>query len=345
MIMAKKSLITSSEMRSVNDSVTNDTSTKRILYPPRNSQSSKLWLWITSILIIGVIIFGGVSYITWNWLKNVHVTLGASNTQPAITTFHVERAGTYAELSFTVLNAQYATTFPNDAIQTGHALVRVNLHVTNKSTDQVSLIYYDVARLHVPGTKPIAPTNVHLSTGPKPGASEVGWIDFPVTKSVQLSTLKLQLGSLLLSETPLIIPFSGPFDPNHFAGKTYPQTLTIWYNFSGNTLVYHLTSVNVLYAYRGSQATIGQQYYVVNFTVDNNNGVTVSPGFGFDYIRLIINGYNTPPVDNTLPHDFKAGAHGVAGRVVYKGPAGLTRLDFAFLVQVVQGQNVYSVDL
>src|SRR6266702_514020 len=345
MIMAKKSLITSSEMRSVNDSVTNDTSTKSILYPPRNSQSSKLWLWITSILIIGVIIFGGVSYITWNWLKNVHVTLGASNTQPAITTFHVERAGTYAELSFTVLNAQYATTFPNDAIQTGHALVRVNLHVTNKSTDQVSLIYYDVARLLVPGRKPIAPTNVHLSTGPKPGASEVGWIDFPASKSVQLSTLKLQLGSLLLSETPLIIPFSGPFDPNHFAGKTYPQTLTIWYNFSGNTLVYHLTSVNVLYAYRGTQAAIGQQFYVLNFTVDNSNGVTVSPGFGFDYIRLIINGYNTPPVDNTLPHDFKAGAHGVAGRVVYKGPAGLKRLDFAFRVQIVQCQHTYSVNL
>jgi hypothetical protein len=71
----------------------------------------------------------------------------------------------------------------------------------------------------------------------------------------------------------------------------------------------------------------------------------VSPGFGFDYIRLIINGYNTPPVDNSLPHDFKAGAHGIAGRVVYKGPAGLTRLNFAFRVQIVQGQNVYSVNL
>src|SRR6266704_1994055 len=128
MIMAKKSLITSSEMRSVNDSVTNDTSTKRILYPPRNSQSSKLWLWITSILIIGVIILGGVSYISWNWLKNVHVTLGASNTHPAITTFHVERTGTYAELSFTVLNAQYATTFPNDTIKIILHMFRYVLH-------------------------------------------------------------------------------------------------------------------------------------------------------------------------------------------------------------------------
>ncbi len=316
MIMAKKSLITSSEMRSVNS-----TSAKRILYPPRNSQSSKLWLWIISLLVIGIIILGGVSYITWNWLKNVHVTLGAGNTQPAITTLHVERTGTYAGLSFTVLNAQYATTFPNDTIKIGPALVRVNLHITNKSTDQVSVIYYDVARLLVPGVKPIAPTNVHLSTGPKPGANEVGWIDFPVTNGVQLSTLRLQLGSLLLGDTPLIIPFSGSFDPNHFAEKTYPQTLTIWYNFSGNTLVYHL------------------------FTVDNSNGVTVSPGFGFDYIRLIINGYNTPPVDNTLPHDFKAGAHGIAGRVVYKGPAGLKSLDFAFLLQLVRGQNTYNVSL
>jgi hypothetical protein len=345
MIVAKKSLISSSEMRSVNNTSSNDTSTKRILYPPRNSQSSKLWLWIISLLVIGIIIFGGVSYITWHWLTNVHITPGAGTTQPVITTLHVERTATYAELSFTVLNAQYATTFPNDTVQTGPALVRVNLQVTNKSTDQVSVIYYDVARLLVPGSKPVAPTNVHLSTGPKPGASEVGWIDFPVTSGVQLYTLKLQLGSLLLHETPLTIPFSGPFDPNHFASKTYPQTLTIWYNFSGHTLVYHLTSVHVLYAYRGSQAKIGQQYYVINFSVDNNNGVTVSPGFGFDYIRLIINGYNTPPVDNTLPHDFKVGAHGVAGRVVYIAPAGLKRLDFAFLVQVVQGQHIYTVNL
>ncbi|HEY6284493.1 MAG TPA: hypothetical protein VIX20_02420, partial [Ktedonobacteraceae bacterium] len=92
--MAKKSLITSSEMRSVNASSTNDTSTKRILYPARNSQSSKLWLWIISLLVIGVIILGGVSYITLHWFRTVHLTLGAGTTQSALTTFHVERTGT-----------------------------------------------------------------------------------------------------------------------------------------------------------------------------------------------------------------------------------------------------------
>jgi hypothetical protein len=344
--MAKKSLIPSSEIRSVSNTSASNSSTKSELYPPRNSQHSKLWLWIIGLLIIGLVLFGSVSNIAFNWLNSIHITLGSSNTQPAdITTYNVGRSGTYAGLSYTVLNAQYATTFPNDTIRTGPALVRVNLQVANKSTDSISVIYYNVARLMVPGVKAIAPTNVQLSTGPKPGASEVGWLDFPVSKGTQLSTLKLSLGSQVFNEALLIIPFRGSYDANHFAAKTYPQTLTIWYDFSGSILIYHLKSVNVLYAYRGTQAAVGQQFYVFNFTVDNNNGAMISPGYGFDYIRLIINGYNTPPVDNTLPYGFKAGAQGVAGRVVYKGPAGLTSLNFAFLVQVVQGQSVYSVDL
>ena len=90
--MAKKSLITSSEVRSVTNTSTNDTSTKRMLYPPRMSQPSLLWLWIVSLLILGVIIFGGVSYIAFNWFKTIHITLGTGNTtQPPITTFDVNQ--------------------------------------------------------------------------------------------------------------------------------------------------------------------------------------------------------------------------------------------------------------
>ncbi len=345
--MAKKSLITSSDMRSISKTPTNDTSTKRMLYPPRHTQSSsKHWLWIIGLIIVGILIFGVISNLALQWVKTVHITIGPGYTQPAIMTYPVGRHGMYDELTYTVSNTQYATSFPNDTILTGPALVRVNLQVANKSTDQVSVIYYDVARLFVPGVvKPVAPTNVHLSTGPKPGTSEVGWIDFPVSKGVELSALKLQLGSQLLNEATLVIPFAGSYDPNHFVSKTYPQTLTIYYNFGGNILVYHMTSVNVLYAYHGAQAAVGQQFYEFNFSVDNNNGVTVSPGYGFDYIRLNIYGYDTPPIDNTLPHGFNAGAHGVKGRVVYRGPAGLKTLNFAFRVQFTQGETPYTVYL
>lgn len=345
MLVAKKSLLPSPEMNSNHNTSLQRFVPRKFVPPLRNAKPPKLRLWITSLLMIGVIIFSGVSYITWSWISNLHITFGAGGTQPTITTFNVGRTATYADLYFTVLNAQYATSFPDDAIQMGPAMVRLNMRVTNKSTGPVSVIYYEVARLLVPGSKPIAPTNIHLSTGPKPGSSEIGWIDFPVSRGIHLSTLKLQLGSVALSETLQTIPFSGPFDANHLAGRTSPQSLTIYYNFSGNVLVYHLTSVNMLYAYRGTQSKTGQQFYVLNFTVDNNNGVTVSPGYGFDYIRLIINGYNLPPMDNTLPYGFNAGAQGVAGRVVYIAQAGFTTLDIAFLVQIVQGQNTYSINL
>lgn len=340
MLMAKKTSLTPV----VIDSGYN-TSAKGIAAPPGDSKPSKLWLWVTSLLIIGVIVLGSVGYITWNWLNNLQVSLEPGSTPPTITTFNVQRTATYAGLYYTVLNVQYAASFPDDTIQSAPAVVRINMRVANKSADQVSVIYYDVARLLVPGSKPVAPTNLQLSTGPKPGSSEIGWLDFPVARGVQLPTLGLQLGSVALAEALVTIPFSGPFDPNRFVGRTSPQSLTISYYFTGNVLIYRLKSVDILYAYRGIQAKAKQQFYVLNFTVDNNNGVMVSPGYGFDYLRLILNGYNLPPIDNTLPSSFKAGAHGVAGRVAYVAQVGLKTLNIAFLLQLVQGQNNYSVNL
>lgn len=344
--MSKKSLITSSEMRSITPP-SSDTAPKRMVYAPRNTQSSSmLWVWIIGLLIVGLLIFGVASNLAVQWVKTVHITVGSGFTQPPITTYPVGRHGMYAGLTYTVLNAQYATSFPDDTIQTGPALVRLNLRVANTTNDQVSVIYYDVARLLVPGAaKPVAPTNVHLTIGTKPGASEIGWLDFPVSKGVKLSALKLQLGSQSLNEATLSIPFKGAYDPNHFTPKTYPQTLTIYYDFGGNTLVYHLTSVSVLYAYQGVQAQVGQQFYQFNFAVDNNNGEMISPGYGYDYIRLNINGYNASPIDNSLPHGFNAGAQGVKGRVVFKGPGGLTSLNFAFRIQFAQGLIPYTVYL
>jgi hypothetical protein len=309
-------------------------------------KTPKIGLLIASLFVIGLIILGSVSYITWNWLKNLQVAIGPSSAPaPSITTFSVQRSATYADLNFTILNAQYATSFPDDTIQSGPAVVRVNLHVTNKTTAQVSVIYYDVARLLAPKLSPAAPTNVHLSANPKPGSSETGWIDFPAAKGTQLASLKLQLGSVSLNETLVTIPFSGTFNPNRYTDKLSHQSLSISYDFSGNTLVYHLQSVDIRYSYQGTQCKAGDQYYVFNFNVDNPNGAAVSPGFGFDYIRLIIDGYNRPPVDNTLPYGFNAGAHGVGGRVVFVAPAGLTTLNIAFLLQVVVGQDNYSVNV
>lgn len=314
-------------------------------HKPLKIKSSRLRPWLSIILMVGLLIGTLVGLGAWNWLKGLQLTTSSSTSLPQITTLNVQRTISYADLNFTVLNAQYATSFADDDIHAGPAVVRLNMRVSNPNTFSAAVVYYDIARLLIPKLQPVAPTNISLSTGPKPGSSETGWIDFPVAQNTQMKTLKLQLGSAALGEMLMTMPFSGAFNAGQYKDKVSPQSLTIYYNFGGSILTYHLESVDIRYSYQGRQCKAGQQFYVLNFSVDNGNGANISPGYGFDYVRLFVNGLNRPPVDNTLPYTFKAGATGVGGRVVYSEPAGLKSLQIAFLLQFVVGEQSYSIDL
>lgn len=319
---------------------------QNILHTPRPQRpSNRLWPWLVILLVVGIVLLGGVSLFTWNWLRSVPITLNANPVHPQVTTFNVNRTASYADLSLTVVNAQYATSFGDDLIHSGSAVVRLNMQVTNKNSAPIALVYYDIARLLLSKQQPIAPTNVQLASSVQPGATVKGWIDFPVATDTQLAKIQLQLGSAVLNEYLVVIPFTGAFHPDQYLNHVTPQSYTVYYNFKGYTLVYHLTSVDVRNSYNGIQCHVGQQFYVLNWSVDNPNGVDVSPGLGFDYIRLIVNGTDRPPQYNSLPYTFKAGSKGVGGHVVYGGPAGLKVIPFAFLIQLAQGQDTYQVNL
>lgn len=317
-----------------------------ILNAPRPERpSTRLWPGLIILLVTGVILLGGVSFFTWNWLRSVPITLNANPARVQATTLPVKRTVSYADLSLTVVSAQYATSFSDDLIRPGSAVVRLNMQVTNAMHAAIALVYYDIARLLAPRQQPIAPTNVQLASAVPQGATVKGWIDFPVAAGTQLANLKLQLGSTVLNETLVVVPFTGAFHPERYLNHLSPQSLIIYYSFKGYTLTYHLMSVDVRYSYNGVQARAGQQYYILNWSVDNANGADVSPGFGFDYIRLVVNGADRPPIDNTLPYTFKAGAKGIGGRVVYGAPAGMTTFSVAFLFQLSPGQDSYQVSL
>jgi hypothetical protein len=315
----------------------------------KRANPSRQWLLFSCLIIVGIIVLALVSSTALGWLKNVKISFNPAPTPVQALSFNVNRTASYAGLAYTVLNAQYATSFADDGIQTGPAIVRLNMKVTNPSTEQISVIYYDVARLIAPKLDPISPTNVTLSVGPQARTSETGWIDFSVPRGMRLDTLKLQLGSTVIGEYLVTIPFSGAFHPEIYKDRSVPQSLDINYGFPHNAplyLTYHLSRVDIRYAYRGNQAKAGQQYYVLNFSVSNPNGDKVSPGFGYDYVRLIYNGGPPhPPVDNTLPYTFNAGAKGVNGRVVFTGPAGLGSITIDFLIQYTSAGNEYSVSL
>jgi len=321
---------------------------------PKRSEEPKRWtrstllLWTALLLIIGIVLVSVVSLNAANLLKTVQIpgVSSPSLTPISITTLKVQHTAQYAGLDITVVNAQYALAFADDDIHQGQSTVRLDMNVANHTADQINIVYYDIARLLVPNTNPLIPTNVHLSVGPKPGTSESGWLDFSIpNKHVQLKTLTLQLGSTTLNEMLVKVPFSSTFNSAQYAGSTSPQTTTIAYNFFGHSLTYHLTSVERRFSYQGVQCKVGQQFYVLNFKVDNSEGSDISPGYGFDYIRLVFPGNERAPVYNTLPQTFKARAKRVSGSVVYAAPSGLKKLTIGLLSQNGNGEQDTNVNL
>lgn len=307
------------------------------------------WLLFSILLIIGIFILGTVSYTVWGWLQHVKISVNPASTPIPIQTFTVQRTANYAGLQYTVINAQYASAFTDDGIRPAKAIVRVNMNVANKSSDQISITYYDIARLMVPKSNALNPTNVSLSAGPQPGKSETGWIDFSAPQGLQLAALKLQLGSSLLGESLVTIPFTGNFNPSLYSDHTSVQNMDINYYFPYNSprlLIYHLASVDIRNDYKGVQTKTGQQFYVIHFSVSNPNAMAVAPGFGYDYIRISFNGGPIhPPVDNTLPYSFNAGAKPINGTVVFTGPANQNAFTLDFLVQYGSGGSNYPISL
>ncbi|GAC1422951.1 MAG: hypothetical protein NVS4B1_20190 [Ktedonobacteraceae bacterium] len=311
-------------------------------------QFSKLWLWTAILLVVGIIVVSVVSLNAASLLKNVQIPgiVGQTPTVIPVTTLQVQRTASYADLAVTVVNAQYALFFPDDDIHQGQATVRLNIQVANHSSSQVNIVYYDIAHLLGANSNALIPTNTHLSVGPKPGTQENGWLDFSLpNKGVNLNLLTLQLGSTTLNETLVKIPFTGIFNPSQYATHTSPQTTTISYTFFGHMLTYHLTGIETRLAYQGVQCKAGQQFYVLNFKVDNVESGDISPGFGFDYIRLVSPGNERPPIDNSLPYTFKAGAKGVSGHVVFSAPKGMKGLTIGFLSQNGNGEQDTDVKL
>ena len=153
-----------------------------------------LRLVIALMLVLGVVIVAVVG------VNTAHSLVRATKGQDAIpathmTTLAIQRTAPYAGLNITVVNAQEAASFSDDAIHAGRVMVRLNFHIADNSPHPVSVVYYDVACLLVPGIKASTPTNMRLATEMLPGKSQDGWLDFSLPKTVPLNKITLQLGS------------------------------------------------------------------------------------------------------------------------------------------------------
>src|SRR5579859_2986027 len=101
-----------------------------ILKAPRPGQSpARLWPWLAVLLVTGVFLLGGVSIWAANWLRSIPLALNANATQPRVhvTTLNVKRTASYADLNLTVVSAQYASSFSDDLIRPGPAVVQISI--------------------------------------------------------------------------------------------------------------------------------------------------------------------------------------------------------------------------
>lgn len=310
----------------------------------RRRNVSSFWFWFCIIIAIFALIIGITTSLASVWLKNARPGTTQPSLPAPITTLPVQRTVPYAGLDFTIINAQYALYFVDDNIRPGPATVRLNVRVVNHSEGQSKVSYYDSIHLLIPNTAPIAPGNISLSAaGLQPGADETGWLDFAVPNNTVLDTLTLQLGSTAMSESLVELPMKKPFDASRYADKVYSQSSTFPYDWNGRILQYHLTSIEALYAYQGIQCKIGQQFYVFNFTIDNPNSTATTPGYGFDYLRLVLNSYSQPPIDNSLPANFQANATSITGYVVFTGSANMHNFTLGFLSPNSSTQQIFNV--
>lgn len=305
-----------------------------------------IWFALTFMIIVGLVISGVIALIINYWLYTTRLTPNSAiPAAPVVSTLDVQRSSLYAGLEMTIKNAQIAQAFADDTVPTSSKVVRLNMHVANPTSNQIAVLYYDVARLLASHMQPLAPLNVHLSAAIQSGKEDNGWIDFPFSNDLQLDTLTLQLGSSTLHETMVLIPLKAIFDPKHFLTKSSPESLTISYNFNGNLLTYHLKNVDVAYAYQGRQAKAGEQFYVLHFLVDNPNSIDVSPGLSYDYIRFVVREYSQPPLDSTLPATFKHTSHRIGGSVIFAAPMGMKTVTIGFRSQFGGPQQNYMVRL
>ena len=108
-------------------------------------------------------------------------TVGITN---LLATLTVNRGVQVQGVKMTVTQAQEATAFSDDRMQT-----------VNPGQNTVGIRYDSIARLLLPHGEVVAPKLVNLSPAALPQVQQDGYIDFALTDRVDLSSLRLRLGN------------------------------------------------------------------------------------------------------------------------------------------------------
>jgi hypothetical protein len=107
----------------------------------------------------------------------------------------VNRSIDFNGAQITVMQVQEAGAFSDDKKQAGAYTVRVYLQAKNGGQVPVGINYPSDARLLLPGGQTAAPLFLAIAPVVLPGQMQDGFLDFPLSSKVALSSLILRFGS------------------------------------------------------------------------------------------------------------------------------------------------------
>jgi len=277
------------------------------------------------VILLIVLVIGTAGFFGYKWLTSKissassTVTSGNGNNSangngstPSVplTTTQINATLTYSSLDMTILNAQEASSFTDDANASLPVLVRINLKEHNPTAGTIFAFYSDNFRLILPDGTSVTPGNEHDSGGVNQAVERTNWVDFPVASKVDISKLTLKIGAA--TETQMDVPLTGKAD----LSKYQPKTMSPNTPFKYAGLNWTITTVTSRLSAAGKQADTGMRFIVVGLKVDNPTQ-DIYYLFPNDYVRLQTGTTTTPPTGTTFDSSFAPGTTGTTGTITF----------------------------
>lgn len=310
---------------------------------------------VVILLIVGIC--GGLSYAVYRYVSsaststqnsvattttlngnnNTGITPGSTGTSQTIstTTAQINQTITFSSVDFAIGSVQEASSFTDDASPASPVIVRINLTEHNATSNTVFLDYNGQFRLILPDKSSVTPSLEKVGSAIDQAVQRTNWIDFPLTKSMAINQLTLQLGKA--SEAQMNVPLTGSADLSQYKLKTIMPNSTFQYGGVNWTL----TSVTSSWSADGKQADSSMRYIVLTLKGDNNSSNTSY--INTDYMRLKSGGVTNSSTSNTLPFPINAGVTGATGTVTFEMPQNSSAFTFIMLAQPTANPPIAQV--
>jgi flagellar basal body-associated protein FliL len=236
----------------------------------------------------------------------------------------------YSSVQFNFTSLQQASKFSDDSMSglsynSNKNYVRVNFQEKQTAQKSSYFSYRSAFLLILPDKTTASAIQAQEYSGPEGGVVRTNWVDFELSKQIDLSKLSLRLGTS--DEAQMTVDLKTGAD----VSKYKPQQATFNKSFQYAGMSWTLKDATQIYYNNGKQAKNGKVFVLVDLTANNpdsNGTVYLYSGF----IRLKSGDTVTAPNYDSNLDDFdivESGTSNVQGTAVFETPpASSYTLDF-----------------